>query len=177
MNTVVQMSDHLQPEPQVSIPSFVAAMAGAATQVTIVTTDGAAGRFGVTVSAFASVSAEPPLVLVCINQNSPAVAAIDTHNAFCVNVLSDEQSPIANCFAGRPGEHPPFDFACADWSNASTGAPLLEGASANFDCTIETSYSAGTHRIFIGRVAAVLSSERAPLAFSNRAYQVLQPLN
>ena len=93
---------------------FVAAMAGAATQVSVVTTDGAAGRFGVTVSAFSSVSAEPPLVLVCINRRSPAIAAITANNAFCVNLLGDDQSDIANCFAGRPGAIAPYDFTCAN---------------------------------------------------------------
>ncbi len=155
---------------------FVAAMSGAATQVSVVTTDGAAGQFGVTVSAFSSVSAEPPLVLVCINRRSPAIEAIEANNAFCVNLLGDDQSHVANCFAGRPGSVAAYDFDCANWSRAMTGAPVLEGAIANFDCTIESAYDAGTHRIFIGRVQQALSAERAPLAFSNRAYQALRPI-
>lgn len=176
MNTAVKMYNHHRAEQQVSIPSFVAAMAGAASQVTVVTTDGTHGRMGITVSAFASVSAEPPLLLVCINENSPAVVAIESHNAFCVNVLSESQSHVANCFAGRLGDHRPYDFSCAEWGEAGTGAPVLDGATANFDCRVACSYRAGTHRIFIGRVTAVLSSERASLGFSNRAYQVLKPL-
>lgn len=155
---------------------FIAAMAGAATQVSVVTTDGRAGRFGVTVSAFSSVSAEPPMVLVCINRRSPAIAAIEANNAFCVNLLGDDQAHIANCFAGRPGAIAPYDFTCADWDQATTGAPVLSGAIANFDCTVETAYDAGTHRIFIGRVAQAFSRDAAPLAFSKRAYQALRPL-
>ena len=155
---------------------FIAAMAGAATQVSVVTTDGSAGRFGVTVSAFSSVSAEPPLVLVCINRRSPAISAIEANDAFCVNLLGDDQTHIANCFAGRPGDIAPYDFACADWDRSTTGAPVLSDAIANFDCTVETSYDAGTHRIFIGRVAQARSRDAAPLAFSKRAYQALRPL-
>lgn len=155
---------------------FVAAMAGAATQVSVVTTDGRAGRFGVTVSAFSSVSAEPPLVLVCINRRSPAIAAIEANTAFCVNLLGDDQAEIANCFAGRPGALTPYDFTCADWNRATTGAPVLATALASFDCTVETAYDAGTHRIFIGRVAQAISRDAAPLAFSRRAYQALRPL-
>ena len=155
---------------------FIAAMAGAATQVSVVTTDGPARRFGVTVSAFSSVSAEPPLVLVCINRRSPAIAAIEANNAFCVNLLRDDQADVANCFAGRPGDIAPYDFTCAAWQNAATGAPVLTGAIANFDCTVETTYDAGTHRIFIGRVQQALSRDAAPLAFSKRAYQALRPL-
>ena len=155
---------------------FIAAMAGAATQVSVVTTDGPAGQFGVTVSAFSSVSAEPPLVLVCINRNSPAIAAIKANGSFCVNLLGDDQTEIANCFAGRPGNVAPYDFGCADWDVAQTGAPVLAQALANFDCTVETAYDAGTHRIFIGRVQQAFSRDTAPLAFSRRAYQALRPL-
>ncbi len=90
--------------------------------------------------------------------------------------MGDDQSDIANCFAGRPGAIAPYDFACADWQGAATGAPVLTGAIANFDCTVETTYDAGTHRIFIGRVARAISRDAAPLAFSQRAYQALRPL-
>lgn len=162
--------DHENPD------RFIAAMAGAATQVSVVTTDGVAGRFGVTVSAFSSVSAEPPLILVCINRRSPAISAIEANDAFCVNLLRDDQADIANCFAGRSGALIPYDFGGADWEVATTGAPVLTGAIASFDCRVETTYDAGTHRIFIGRVAQAFSRDAAPLAFSKRAYQALRPL-
>ena len=152
-------------------------MAGAAAQVSVVTTDGPAGRFGITVSAFSSVSADPPMILVCINRRSPAVTAIEENGVFCANLLGDDQSPIANCFAGRAGDIAPYDFDCAKWDAGMTGAPVLSGALANFDCTIDASHDAGSHRIFIGRVALALSSETAPLAFSNRAYKGLRPLS
>ena len=125
--------------------NFVNAMAGAATQVSIVTTNGAAGRFGVTVSAFASVSAEPPLVLVWINSKNPAITVIEQNDSFCVNLLGQDQSPLADCFAGRPGIHRPYDFTSADWAAGATGAPVLLDATASFDCRVETVYTAGTH--------------------------------
>jgi flavin reductase len=146
------------------------------TQVSVVTTDGDAGCFGVTISAFASVSAEPPLVLICVNKRSPAVAGIEANGCFCVNLLGNEQSEVANCFAGRASFGENFSFECADWDASKTGSPLLIGAAANFDCTIETAYDAGTHRIFIGRVVEATATQHAPLAFSQRAYQTLQPL-
>ena len=64
-------------KPPGRVEDFVAAMGLAATGVSVVTTDGPAGRFGLTVSAVSSVSAEPPLVLVCINRKSPAMAAVE----------------------------------------------------------------------------------------------------
>lgn len=164
------------PMPHEHPDRFIAAMAGAATQVSVVTTDGPSGRFGVTVSAFSSVSAEPPLVLVCINRRSPSVTAIEANGVFCVNLLGDDQAKIANCFAGRPGDVTPYDFSCAEWERATTTAPVLSSALASFDCHIETSYDAGTHRIFIGRVARAISQDAAPLAFSKRSYQALRPL-
>lgn len=156
--------------------AFVSAMSGAVTQVSIVTTDGVAGRFGVTISAFASVSAEPPLVLVCINKRSPAVDGIEENGCFCVNLLKNDQSEVANCFAGRAQEGENYSFECANWQNSTTGSPTLTGAAANFDCTVETAYDAGTHRIFIGRVLEATATQNTPLAFSQRAYQTLQPL-
>lgn len=157
-------------------PTFINAMSGAASQVTVVTTDGHAGRFGVTVSAFASVSAEPPLLLVCINRRSPAVAGIEANDCFCVNLLDEGQSHIANCFAGRPGPVAPYDFSCAGWDQHATGAPVLRDTGATFDCRVERSYDAGTHRIIIGRVLCAGASDKSTLAFSRRAYQSLSPI-
>jgi flavin reductase (DIM6/NTAB) family NADH-FMN oxidoreductase RutF len=149
---------------------FTDAMRGAVTGVNIVTTDGAAGRFGVTVSAFSSVSAEPPLVLVCINRRSPVCAALSINGCFAVNVLSASQQNLADAFAGAPHSTRPYDFSAARWSRFSTGSPVLSGAVAGFDCVLTTTLDAGTHRIFIGRVAEVGKEAAAPLLYSNRRY-------
>jgi flavin reductase len=162
--------------PIESAAAFVNAMAGAATAVSIVTTDGLAGRFGVTVSAIASVSAEPPLVLACINRRSPAAAAIEENGRFCINMLNAGQAALANCFAGRPDDGAPYDFGRADWRTGATGAPVLDGAVAAFDCVLERAHDAGTHRIVIGRVAGAVASAHPPLAYARRRYQALEPL-
>lgn len=157
--------------------TFVEAMANAATAVSIVTTDGEAGRFGMTVSAIASVSAEPPMVLACINRRSPAVEAIESNGVFCVNMLGASQRALAETFAGRPQSGKPYDFATADWQSVRTGAPVLSGAAASFDCFLDTSYDAGTHRIVIGRVQCAAGTDTGPLAYARRTFQSLQPLN
>ena len=131
---------------------FIAAMGMAATSVTVVTTDGAAGRFGLTVSAFSSVSAEPPMVLACVNRKSPAVAAIEANGLFAVNVLAAEDRGVAETFAGRPKAGKPFDFEAHDWHDGRHGQPLLADATAVFECAFENAFDAGTHRIFLGRV-------------------------
>jgi flavin reductase len=157
---------------------FLQAMAEAATCVTLVTTDGPAGRFGVTVSAFASVSADPPMLLACINRKSPAAAAIAANGGFCVNVLSAAQRYLADVFAGRSERFRPYDFGCADWQRAEGGWRLSDSV-ASFDCAIDREVAAGTHQILIGRV---LDTHRAvqpaagSLVYSRRAYSIAQPI-
>ena len=149
---------------------FLAGMSQAAATVNIVTTDGTAGRFGVTVSAFSSVSAEPPMVLVCINRRSPVSDALATNGCFAVNVLSMAQRSLAHTFAGSSDSSTPYDFGTARWNAFATGAPMLSGAIAGFDCALATSVDAGTHRIFIGRVVDVGTTAADPLLYSNRKY-------
>ena len=160
----------LPDDEPVSAAEFVEAMRSAVTGVTIVSTDGAAGRYGVTVSAFSSVSAEPPMVLVCINRSSPVSAALAQNRVFAVNVLSTSQQSLADSFAGRPGKGAPYDFGAACWNASATGAPVLSGAVAGLDCALVTTVDAGTHRIFIGRVVDVATAAKDPLLYSNRMY-------
>jgi flavin reductase len=145
-------------------------MRGAATGVSIVATDGPAGRYGLTVSAFSSVSAEPPMVLVCINRRSPACAAVRRNRRFCVNVLSQAQRSMANTFAGRPEAGDAYEFHAASWTSSATGAPRLDGCTASFDCVLQTSIDAGTHSIFIGAVKALESTGTSPLVYVDGAY-------
>lgn len=154
----------------VASDEFIRTMRGAATGVNVVTTDGPAGRFGLTVSAFSSVSAEPPMVLVCINHRSPACAAVRRNRRFCVNVLSESQKTIADTFAGRPTSGKAYEFDAAAWRSSVTGAPILNAGTASFDCTLENSIDAGTHCIFIGAVKAVESTSRSPLIYTVGAY-------
>lgn len=156
----------------VQAADFVAAMRVQATAVNLVTTDGAAGRFGVTVSAVASVSAEPPLVLACVNRRSPAVAAIKRNGVFCVNALNASQHEIANVFAGRPSQGAPFDFACAEWVPGMTGSPELGGALASLDCEVHETIDAGSHTVFIGRVIGTISRADRPLLYCDRQFAI-----
>ena len=158
--------------------SFLQAMAEAAACVTLVTTDGPAGRFGVTVSAFASVSADPPMLLACINRRSPAASAIAANGGFCVNVLSAEQSYLADVFAGRSERFRPYDFGCAEWARADRGWRLAESI-ASFACALDRDVAAGTHQILIGRVLETHRAEQpcvGSLVYSRRTYSIAQPI-
>lgn len=158
-------------KPPAASQDFIAAMGLAATGVSVVTTDGPSGRFGLTVSAVSSVSAEPPLLLVCINRKSPAVAALDANGVFAVNLLAAENRAYAETFSGRPREGKPFDFANHDWRDGDTGLPLVKDATAIFECEMHDSLDAGTHRIFIGRVLAAHRGSSEPLVYCNRAFR------
>ena len=154
----------------VDAADYTDAMAAVVTGVSIVSTDGVAGRFGITVSSVSSVSADPPLVLVCINRRSPVCAAVHANRVFCVNLLSTQQQELANTFAGRPSRGEPFDFAGVAWSEGLSGAPRFEGAVATFDCVVEQTHEAGSHNLFIGRVVATDASAADPLLYTRRAY-------
>ncbi|TDQ81024.1 flavin reductase [Dongia mobilis] len=160
----------------VSPEAFVSAMRVQATAVNVVTSDGPAGRVGVTVSAMSSVSAEPPLILACVNRRSPCVATIRRNGVFCINALSVEQSHLADTFAGRPSNGVPFDFEAAGWTSLETGAPVLVDAVANLDCTIHEIVEAGSHTIFIGLVLAAQHRNVKPLIYCDRSYGAPGPL-
>ena len=105
---------------------FIDGMSSAACTVNVVTTDGPSGRFGVTVSAMSSVSAEGerPTLLVCVHHASAAATAILANGVFCVNVLREDQAAISDCFAGRIRTPDGDKFSCADWViGKPSGAP------------------------------------------------------
>lgn len=149
---------------------FIDAMSRAVTGVTIVTTNGTTGRFGQTVSAMSSVSADPPILLVCVNQRSPISVAILEHRVFAVSVLRADQRRLAEVFAGRPRSGISYDFSVASWDQESTGSPLLTGAVARFDCGLAAAHEVGTHLIFVGSVLSASSGAGAPLVYARRGY-------
>lgn len=155
---------------------FIQAMGAAATGVTVVTTNGLAGRLGLTVSAISSVSADPPLLLVCVNRRNQSVAAITQNGRFAVNILAEQQEDAARTFSGRPLTGEAYDFQRHGWHDGPTGLPLIDGAAAHFECEIETIHDAGTHRIFIGRVVSARRSETSPLIYANRKFGRMSPL-
>jgi flavin reductase (DIM6/NTAB) family NADH-FMN oxidoreductase RutF len=159
-----------------STQSFVDAMAMAATGVTVVVTDGAAGKAGITVSAFTSVSADPPLVLICVNRKSAAVETITANAKFCVNLLGEDHRELANVFAGRDADAKAAALEAQYWVPGLTGLPRLPDAPAAFECTLHETLDAGTHRIFIGRVVKAHHSQTPALAYSRRTYSHLAPL-
>jgi len=154
----------------VSRQEYVNAMACTANSVNVVTTDGPGGRAGVTVSAATSVTAEPPTLLVCIHALSEATPAILGNGVFCLNVLEAGQRKFSELFAGLTPDAPADKFELGHWTRLKTGAPVLEGGVAVFDCRVDAVLKEGTHQIFVGQVVATRTGKGLPLVYSHRAY-------
>jgi flavin reductase len=149
---------------------FISAMARAVNGVAVVSTNGPAGRFGITVSSVSSVSADPPLVLACVNRSSAAHRALKENDVFCVNLLSADQRELADAFAGRPSRGRAYQFEEEIWHAGPTGSPRLRRALATFDCVLEQAHEAGSHTVFIGRVTGVTDRPGDPLLYTARSY-------
>jgi len=144
--------------------------------VTIVTIKAGDTHHGLTVSAFASVSPDPPLICVMIDHRHSAYALLEEDGAvFAVNVLSEDQEGLSNRFAWMKTED---RFAEGDWREAATGALVLADALAWLDCTIHSRHRAGSHTIYVGEVqaSATPQPEGPPLVYWNRGYrQLVEP--
>lgn len=154
---------------------FLTAMRAVANSVTVVTTDGKAGRHGGTVSAFCSVSADPPTVLVCLHGDSRIADTVAENGHFCVNVLATSNQQASDRFAGRHDDTVSDRFEGIELqsgvdASAEHNAPMLAGSTAFF-CQIKDTVTSGTHRIFIGRVVSVVAGEPDPLLYFDGAYR------
>lgn len=158
----------------ISSEEFRAALCRFPAGVTITTIRVGDQVHGLTVSAFASVSADPPLVTVVIDQRHKAYPLLEEPGAvFAVNFLRQDQMELSNRFAWLKDED---RFGMGDWTTAATGAPILADALAWLDCRIVGRLPAGTHMIYVGEVQASGAAEpiAAPLVYWNRGYRQLQ---
>ncbi len=137
--------------------------------VTLVTIKAGEQLHGMTVTAFVSISAEPPLIAVVIDHRGRGHQRLEEPDAvFAVNILNDDQEALARRFASVKDDR----FAEGRWTTAVTGAPVLEDAHAWLDCTIYDRHVAGNNTIYIGEVQAtyVADAEQKPLVYWNRCY-------
>ncbi len=144
---------------QITADGYKAGMRQLAASVNIVAAEFNGSRDGLTATAACSISAEPPQLLVSVNSTSGAHTIIRKAGAFSLNILARDQEDIAKRFAGMDGAERSERFGLGAWETMVTGAPLLAGAVANFDCEVEQMVTAATHTIFIGQVIAVTSRE------------------
>jgi flavin reductase (DIM6/NTAB) family NADH-FMN oxidoreductase RutF len=139
------------------------------TGVTVVTTGGEAGMHGLTANAVASLSLNPPLVLVAIDKGAHSLDYLKKNRCFAVNILRLHQERISRRFA-TPG---PKDFAGIDFSTAATAAPILSDCLAFVDCRVVDILPGGDHEIFIGEIVAGEHHGGEPLLYFAGHYRQL----
>ena len=134
-----------------------------ATGVTVVTTRSQETLAGLTVNSFASVSLDPPLVLICIDLNSMVLPFLRASRTFAVNILTSEQEALSRCFATTSEER--YEHFChASYHIAATGSPIIDEVLAFIDCRIVAEYPGGDHVIFLGEVVAMGTDGQATFA-------------
>ncbi|MDD1613290.1 MAG: flavin reductase family protein [Methylococcaceae bacterium] len=156
----------------VSVDDFKKALQLWASGVTVVTTSSEKfGAQGMTVTAFSSVSVNPPQILVCINDSADTGVGIHESQHFAVNVLNTDQQDLSNQFAGGSTQQQRFENT--DWKAGVTGAPILNNSLMSLDCKVVEKVLAGTHWIIIGEVQDCVCRSGEPLLYYRGAYQQL----
>ena len=123
-----------------------------------------AGKDGfavLTINSFTSVSLDPPLVLWCIERGAATFSAFMAAQSYAVSILKSDQRALSDRFAG----YAPAPLSPGEIDIGPTGAPLLKGRLAGFDCRISARHEAGDHVIMVGEVAAYDSDVGEPLVY------------
>ena len=144
-----------------------------ATGVCLVTaTDSNGEAIAVTVNSFTSVSLEPPLILWSVQKDSDVYDVFTAAQQFAVGILAEKQELHSTAYAQKNGHRLHVDHFCT----GQNGAPLIEGALVNFECSLERALDGGDHTILLGRVTRVVQPSgdaEAPLLFFGGAYRQL----
>jgi flavin reductase ActVB len=157
--------------------AFRAAMSRLATGVVMVTCHVDDKPWGLTISACCSVSMEPPLLLVSLRRPTASAQAIALTERFGVSVLGESLIDVAR-FGSASGRPKFVHDYCRDAGDPDcrSASPVVAGALAHVDCTLEQVVAAGDHDLFIGRVqGVVLGAADAPLVYSARSFHRLEP--
>ena len=153
---------------------FRKALGSFATGVTVITVDYEGEVNGMTANAFASVSLDPPLVLVCVDHSTRTHAHLHTKKRFGINVLGEDQRAISEYYARPQRSHDHAEAeAGARFDRTKQGTPMLHGALAYLECRLDSAQVAGDHTIFIAVVEDVVVQEGDPLLFFRGKYRKL----
>jgi len=149
---------------------FRQAMGHFASGVTVVTTASAGELYGMTVSSFASLSLNPPLVLICIDKSVPSHDSIKDAGCFVVNILEQRQEHLSRRFATTATDK----FKGVAWHSGQLGLPVLDNTLAAIECRLRSALDGGDHTIFVGEVVDAEVREGAPLLYYRRGYRELK---
>ncbi|MFD8159373.1 flavin reductase [Streptomyces malaysiensis] len=136
------------------------------TGVTVVTCDDDGTPRGLAVNAFASISLDPPMVLVCVQRTSTTHPALHRATHLGINILAADQLDVAKTFASKADDK----FAGLSWTRGEFGAPLIDRSCAQLEVEIGERLEAGSHTVFTGRVVAARHEELAPLVYSGGGF-------
>lgn len=142
------------------------------TGVTVISALDGERPLGITVNALSSVSLDPPLVMVALDRRRFLTPIVRAAGRYAVNILSEDQQALSDCFAGAPVEPGREAFCGASWHAGPTGLPLIDGAIATLECTVVETFSAGDHDLFIARVDGLANEAHhpMPLLYYRRRY-------
>ncbi|MGB6102544.1 MAG: flavin reductase [Pusillimonas sp.] len=156
---------------EISKQDFRDSMSNFAASVNIITTDGAAGRAGITASAVCSVSESPPTVLICVNKSTRLHDILIGNKVYCINVLTVADQHLSELFAMKVTMEE--RFGAGTWTTLTTGAPVLVRAAASLDCCVVEEIKSDTHTIFLGEVVNchVPETDEDALIYYRRAYR------
>lgn len=144
----------------IEVTDFRNAMSMLTSAVNVITTAGVSGRYGFTASAVCGVTDTPPTLLVCMNRASRSHGHFVQNKILTVNVLGAQHQQISKVFSSQMSPEQRFEYG--NWTQLSTGAPVLTDALVSFDCQIEHIQEVGTHSIFICPIVAVQHGQQQP---------------
>lgn len=154
---------------------FKQAMRGLAGGISVVTAGIGDDRTGATVTSATSFAVDPPTMIVSLNLSSSTWPVIRRHGHFCVNVVDLSQQAVADRFAGKGGVKGTARYEGAEWTRLASGAPVLVGALAAIDCTLDEAIERYSHAIVLGRVRAVTLGQGSPLVYAGARYGAFVP--
>jgi len=167
------MSSKTQGESgKLSAAEFRKAMGCFATGVTIITLDLEGEVHGMTANAFASVSLDPPMLLVCVDHSAHTHAHMHAKKRFGINILAENLREISEYYARPVHTHEHAEeVAGARFDRTEKGTPILHGALAYLECKLQSAQDAGDHTIFIAEVEDVVLRQGEPLLFFRGKYR------
>lgn len=149
---------------------FRGALGRFASSVSVVTSKCRDGELrAITVSAFSSLSLNPPLILICIDNRSSLIEHLTEGCSFAVNILGEDQEMLSRRFASKE----PDRFAGIGYREGMSGSPLLDNALATLECKVVHNYAGGDHTIVVGEVEATNVTDSKPLLYFRGGYAKL----
>lgn len=151
--------------------AFVKSMRAVPGAVAIITSASGDEKTGMAATAWNSLCADPPTLLVCVNQTASAHALIHRAGAFSVNLVPSDAAETVAIFSAQRGLNGADRFVEGHWSSGPGGQPMLDSAIVSFECELTADHTYGTHTVFIGKVGEIRSTDRGEaLIYLDGAY-------